>query len=191
MKKILVLAILLVLVAPGFSQVFNTGQTLSTGVFNIGVQPVAIIDGPVRPMLFTHAGVGLKNGIDFSARAGFGRTDYFGGDIEFSIGRFVSLMAGGHKFGNFGTDGALLITFPIRKDIRLTTGIDSDVEFRKVKDKPNTPKNEALTELQPLVWLPVSLEIGLRAHMAFIFETEIGLNPAAYHLIGSGLNFYF
>lgn len=178
MKKNLVILALLFCASSSFSQVFNTGQTLKPGKFSIGVEPGVMVNGNSEFIMFLHGGVGIKKGIDLSVKGGvLGPMDYFGADVEFALPRRMSFAVGAHQFGDFGLDGTFNITFPIRNDTRIFTGIDSDMNFNQDKTRI-------------LLWLPLGVEIGIRKNLNFIFEAEIGLNDPAYHFIGGGLNFY-
>lgn len=179
MKKIIFFVTLLVASLSSFAQVFNTGQTLKPKTFSVGFEPAVLINGNSDFIMFIHGGVGLKKGIDFGLSVGvLGNENYFGGNVEFAIGKMVSIAAGAHNFGNFGLDGTLNVTFPLAKGVRLSSGLDLDVNF---------PENDT----KFLLWLPIGIEVGLRKNMSFIFEAELGLTDPAYNLIGGGLNFYF
>jgi len=178
MRKLLIFLALLAFTSSLFSQVFNTGQTLKPKKVSLGVEPGVMVNGTSEFIMFLHGGVGLKSGIDFSAKVGvLGPENYFGADVEFALPHRMSFAVGAHQFGDFGLDGAFNITFPLRSDTRLFTGLDSDINF-----------NEDKTRI--LLWLPLGIEIGIRKNMNFIFEAEIGLNDPTYHFIGGGLNFY-
>ncbi len=178
MRKIFILSLFLAVAGTSSGQVFTTGQTLKPGAFSLGIEPAVLVNGNADFILFLHGGVGIKKGIDFAARAGvLGSSTYFGGDVEFALPKRMSLTFGAHQFGDFGLDGTWNITFPIKNDIRLTSGIDADINFSE-------------PETQFLLWIPVSLEIGIKKNMSFIFEAEIGLTDPAYHFIGGGFNFY-
>ncbi len=190
MRKILFLSTaLLFLSAMTYGQVFNTGQTLKPKKFSLGVEPSVLINGDSEFMLFLHGGYGLKKGIDFSLKAGFlsDYDEYIGGDLEFALGRYFSVMGGAHHFGNFGLDGAILGTYPIRSDVRISSGFDMDINFA---DKYDDQGEEDGKKAQFIGWIPISLEIGLRKNMSFIFEAEINVTDVGYHFIGGGLNFY-
>lgn len=189
MRKILFLSTaLLFLSTMTYGQVFSTGQTLKPNRWSIGFEPSFILNGDEQFMLFGHAGYGLKNGIDLAMKFGFlGNDEYIGGDVEFALGRYFSLMAGAHSFGAFGLDANILGTYPIRSDVRLSSGFDLDINFI---DDYNEQGEEDGKEAVFIGWIPISLEIGLRRNMAFIFEAEINVTDAGYHFIGGGLNFY-
>lgn len=178
MKKILIPILLVFIATNSYCQVFNTGQTLKPKTFSLGFELGVMINGGSEFILFLHGGYGIKQGIDLSVKAGvLGPTDYIGADIEFALPSRMSLAFGAHNFGDFGLDGSWNITLPIKNDIRLSSGLDLDMNF-------NTDKTRIL------LWLPLSLEVGIRKNMSFIFEAEVGLTDPAYHFIGGGLNFY-
>lgn len=169
------------------AQVFNTGQTLRKGVFSLGVEPTLHINGGADGfILFTHAGYGIKSGMDLGIKAGLGAPNYFGADMEFALGRRSSLAVGAHNFNSFGLDGTFNFVIPINNDTRFFTGLDVDINFIETKDNNGDDK----TEIDMPFWIPIGLEVGLSSDMNLIFESEIGLN-GGYHVIGGGLNFYF
>jgi len=178
MKKCLIILAFLFIASSSYCQVFNTGQTLKPKKFSFGIEPSIIANGSSDFILFLHGGYGIKQGVDFSAKVGvLGPEDYFGADVEFALPHRISFAVGAHQFGDFGLDGNLNITFPIKSDVRLSTGLDMDINF-----------NEDKTRF--LLWLPLSLEIGLRKNLSFIFEAEVALTDPAYNFFGGGLNFY-
>ncbi|MFP4556285.1 MAG: hypothetical protein ACLFNU_05380 [Bacteroidales bacterium] len=178
MKRIGLLLIAALFVSTASSQVFKTGQTLKPKTFSIGIEPAVIINGNADFILFLHGGYGITKGIDIGAKVGvLGGNNYFGADIEFALGRQMSISFGAHDFGSFGLDGTFLATFPIRGDVRVYAGADLDINF---------PGNDVNFPL----WVPVGVEVGIRKSMSFIFEASVGLTQPAYHLIGGGVNFY-
>lgn len=180
MKRTWVFMALLVLATMSNGQVFNTGQTLKAKTFSVGIEPAVLINGGNEFMLFLHGGYGLRKGIDLGVTAGFlGPDNYLGANVEFGLGKNVSIAAGAHSFGSFGLDGTLNLTFGLAKGVRLITGLDADINFPKGGDT------------QFLLWIPVGVDIGLRSKMSFILEAEIGLTDPAYNLIGGGVVFYF
>ena len=187
MKKIFLIIVAIAFTANVQAQVFNTGQTLKQGVFSLGVEPAVLVNGSEDFMLFAHAGYGVKSGVDMGVKYGFGNPHYFGADLEFALGKRVSLSVGAHNFSNFGLDGTLNFVIPIKSDLRLYGGFDTDMNFVKTTNN----EGEESTELQSLFWIPVGLEVGLSNTMSLLFESEIGLNDNAYHLFGGGLSFYF
>ncbi|MCP4354033.1 MAG: hypothetical protein GY793_00100 [Proteobacteria bacterium] len=191
MKKCFVFIVFCAVSLVTFSQVFSTGQTLKQNKWSVGFEPSLIINGDADFILFGHAGYGLKSGIDLAMKIGvLGPNQYFGADVEFGLGKYFSFMAGAHHFGNFGLDANIIGTIPIRSDVRLSSGFDIDMNLIERNDNPNTSEDESGKEGQFIGWIPVSLEIGLRKNMAFIFEVEINVTDAGYHFFGGGLNFY-
>jgi len=188
MKKLIIVAAALLLGLSGYSQVFNTGQTLKKGVFSLGLEPTMHIDGGANGLIFfVHAGYGFKSGIDGNIRFGAGSPSYFGADIEIALARRISVSVGAHNFGEFGLDGTFNAVIPIKRDVRLYTGVDSDIIFG---EKLNNEGEEVLDITIPF-WVPIGVEIGLSKSVNLLFEAEIGLNAPAYHVIGGGVNFYF
>jgi len=179
MKKSLALLMIAFMANTAFCQVFDNGQTLKPKMFSLGVEPGVMVDVNSDFILFLHGGYGIKEGIDLAVKAGvLGQSQYFGGDIEFALPYRMSFAIGAHQMTDFGLDGALNINFPIKNDIRLLTGLDSDVNF-------NSDKTHIL------LWLPLGIEVGIRKNVSFIVEAEVGMTNPAYHFIGGGLNFYF
>jgi len=177
MKKVFfLLAIAITVTSTSHAQVFNTGTTLKKGSFSAGFEPAFLPDAGGF-MLFLHGGYGLKKGIDFGVTLGVLNGEYIGADVEWGLGNYMSIATGFHNWGSFGLDGTLNLTFPIRKDSRIFTGLDVDVNF---------PGDDVSVPL----WIPVGVELGLRSNMAFILEGEIGLTSSAYHLFGGGIVIY-
>jgi hypothetical protein len=175
-KKVLIALFVLITGLSANAQIFNNGQALRPEAISLGIEPVVLNNDF---MLFLHGGIGLSSGVDFGVKAGFlGGTNYFGADIEFAIGNWVSIGGGAHSFGSFGLDGTLLATLPIGNGARISSGLDMDINF---------PGNDA----DFLLWLPIIAEIGLRQGLVFILEAEVALTAPAYHLFGGGLCFYF
>jgi len=186
MRKLqLVLILIISISVSGFSQVFNTGQTLKKKHFRLGLEPTVFIDNSTDFLMFLHGGIHLKKKIDLNVRTGFnnGKT-YFGAEIEYAFSHYISINVGAHNYNNFGLDGLILLTYPLTKSVFLSSGFDSDYNFIKQKDNENL-------KMEFLAWLPINLEIGLRKNLAFVLESEIGITSPAYNIIGGGLNFYF
>ncbi len=158
-------------------QVFHSAKTLKKGAFSVGIEPSMLVNGGSDFYLFLHGGYGIKSGLDLSLKAGLGDANYFGADLEFALAKNISLTVGAHDFFDFGLDGCLLFNIPIKGDVQLISGIDTDIDFA----------NDVLLR----VWVPVGLEIYLKKNMSLLFEAEIGLTDPAYHMFGGGLAFYF
>lgn len=179
MKKLLLIIPIWLFTLTLNAQVFNTSSTLGRGDFSAGFE-LGIHTDPSDFSLFLHGGIGITSGADLGIKLGVlnGNT-YFGGDVEFALGKRFSLSAGAHSWNNFGLDGTALFTFPIVNNARLFTGFDMDILF---------PTDD---DVQIPLWIPLGIEIGIKSNMAFIFEVEISLTDVGSHYIGGGLNFYF
>jgi hypothetical protein len=177
--KRLTLSVLFVAVVVSVSgQVFNTSSTLGRNNFSIGLEPTVHVGGPGDGfMMFFHGGYGIKSGIDLALKLGAGNTTYFGADLEWHLGKIVSLTTGAHNFGNFALDGSLNLAFPLRGGVDIFTGFDMDLIFAD--------------ELMVPLWLPIGVEIGVGRNMSFILEAQVGLTDPAWHVIGGGVAFYF
>jgi hypothetical protein len=179
MKRFIILAFVCALAGTVNAQVFNTSSTLKRGSFSAGFEPGVYAGGGSDFNLFLHGGIGITSGVDLGLKLGvLGGANYFGGDVEFALGKKFSVSAGAHSWGNFGLDGTALYTFDIAKGVDLFLGFDMDIDF---------PEND----VQLGAWIPIGLEIGIKKNMAFIFESSICVTDYGAHWIGGGLNFYF
>jgi hypothetical protein len=187
MKKLFLLIFASFTITGVYGQVFNTGQTLKKGVFSLGIEPALHIDGGANGViLFGHAGYGLKSGLDAGIQLGFGEKNYFGANLEFALSNNISLGVGAHDFGYFGLDGTLNFAIPLRSDIHLYSGLDTDINFIEGTNS----EGESETTMRVPFWIPIGIEVGLSRNTSLLFESEIALNDPAYHVIGGGLNFY-
>jgi hypothetical protein len=185
MKKLLFIPFLLI--SLGLSaQVFNTSSTLKRRSFSVGFEPGVYAGGGSSFALFLHGGVGITSNVDLGLKIGLiDGPEYIGGDVEFDLGKYFSLSAGAHSWGNFGLDATGLFTFPIKSDVHLYTGLDMDIVFEGDDNNENTDDTHI-----PL-WIPIGLEVKMRSNMAFLFEAEINVTDYGRHFFGGGLNFYF
>jgi hypothetical protein len=197
MKKNFLLVVAFLLISSfSFGQLFSTGQTLKPKKWSVGVEPSVLVNGDAEFYLFGHAGYGLKKGIDLGLKVGvlgdYG--EYIGGDVEFGIGRYFSVMGGAHHFGNFGLDANILGTYPIKSDVRISSGFDVDINFVDAVDNNGTPNDTSddkeTVDAVFVGWVPISLEIGLKKNLSFIFETMINVTGDSFHFIGGGVNIY-
>ncbi len=155
------------------AQVFNTGETLKPKTFSLGIEPAYYLDDF---KLFLHGSYGIKKGIDVSMKLGLGGETYFGADVEWALAPRISLATGAHVLGDFGLDGTILFSLPVRKDARVFTGVDMDIVFA---DEVVVP-----------VWIPLGVELGIKNNMSFILEGEIPIIDAD-PILGGGVVFYF
>jgi hypothetical protein len=164
------------------AQVFGTAQTLKSGKFSIGVNPVIYDLGDNEEGIFGHVGLGLSPGLDLGFKLGLGVGDetYLGLDLEWVLRRlspYISISAGAHTWGDIGIDGTFNLTVPLSRQVSLYTGLDMDVVF--ADDDTHIP-----------LWIPVGIDVALRKKMALLIEVEIKVNDEAYNIFGAGLNFY-
>ena len=183
MRRILLTTAMLILAIQSQAQIFGTGQTLSTGKFNLGVMPTAMIySGENEHTLYVQAGYGLTSGIDLALRLNLlDEQNYLGADLEFALKRNVSISTGFHSFNdNFGLDFTGMFTLPLTSTARFTSGLDMDIIFAEGEN------------LAPL-WIPLNFEVDIKRNIAFMLEADIDtrLFDKSYHLISGGLQFYF
>jgi hypothetical protein len=160
------------------AQVFNTAETLKKGSFSLGVEPIVYTDGKNDYYLFAYGGIGLKRGLDFAIKLGLGDETYIGGDVEFALGKIISVSAGAHSWNVFALDGTLLLTLPITLGVSLYSGFDVDI---------NVDEN---TDQSPF-WVPIGLEVSLVRKMSVLFEGGIGVNDHAPNYLGGGISWFF
>lgn len=185
-KKLLTVAVLLVLITSVNAQVFNTASVLKQKKLSLGVEPTIIAEGDNDFILFGHAGLGIAKGIDLGVKLGvFGPgEEYIGADIEFAFHKNFSISGGAHSSGNFGLDGTFLGTIEAGKNIDIYGGADLDINFA---DKDGDGNDEALF----LLWVPVGVEVFIKKKLAFILEGSIAATDDAYNIIGGGVSYYF
>jgi hypothetical protein len=179
MKKILMFVVLICGTMIGKAQIFNTSGILETGEAAIGFEP-SILDsgGSTNFLMFFHAGVGLGKNIDLGAKIGaFGDENFYSGDLEFGIGKNLSLSAGAHHYYDFGFDGTVNVTVPLASETELITGFDMDINFG---DETTIP-----------LWVPIGIRVSVGNGWSIIMETEIELTDVAYHYFGIGMTYGF
>ncbi|MBN2612572.1 MAG: hypothetical protein JXB00_13535 [Bacteroidales bacterium] len=179
MHRIILTTVVCFTVILANAQVFNTAETLKPLKFNLGVAPVYFNN---NFGLYLMGGVGIKSDIDFSLKYAVLETeDYFGADLEWKLlnrkSVDLSLTTGCHNYFDFGLDVSGNVSFNIKSDIAMYTGLDIDINFGD--------------DLYAPFWIPVGVQIGLNRTIAFIFEAEIPLNPSAYPIIDGGFSFRF
>ncbi len=160
------------------AQVFSTAKVLNPLKFSFGLAP-AYYNTSIG--LFLTGDVGIKKGLDFGLRYGvLEGEDYFGADFEWRLlsGKpDLSLTTGCHLWGDVGLDIAGNVSFRLKNDIALYTGLDMDLNFGD--------------ELWVPLWIPVGIDIRLTKNISFLFEAEIPITPDAYPIIDGGFLFNF
>lgn len=189
MKKIILSLVLFfaVAVTSNAQVLFGTAQTLKSGGWSLGINPVVATEGNDNFALFFHGGYGLGRGSDLGLKLGFGwgNEAYVGLDYEKTVlaGKpSVSLAGGAHYFRYFGLDFTPIVTFPI-SNVRITTGLDMDLVFGE----------DAAGEFEMWfpMWLPISLEVYIKKHFSIVFEGNVELTDRAWTTVGGGINIYF
>ena len=165
-----------------FSQVYNSGSTLSPGKFSIGIAPIFFVDEERDVGLYVNAGVGIARRLDFSVKLRVhDQPTYIGGDLEFMILSgmpTISLAAGLHAYNKLGIDGTFNLTIPIRGVASIYGGLDADVEFKD--DHTTFP-----------LWGFIGLEVMARRHLGLIVEIDPAISQDAQNIFGIGLAVYF
>ncbi|MFO7659128.1 MAG: hypothetical protein R6W78_18865 [Bacteroidales bacterium] len=179
MRRLILTTIVSITVLLANAQVFNTAEILKPLKFNLGIAPIYFNN---NLGLFFMGGVGIKSDIDFSLKyAILEYEDYFGADLEWKLlnSKSVdfSLTTGCHNYYDFGLDVSGNVSFNIKRDIAIYTGLDIDINFGNDVYAP--------------FWIPLGVQIGLNRTIAFIFEAEIPINQSAYPIIDGGFSFRF
>ena len=181
MKKLFVIASVVLLTSASYAQVFNTATTLGRGKMAIGVNPaIATGNGNSEFMLIGHFGYGLGGGLDIDGQVGF---NYFnetmiGADIEWTLksgGPAFSIAGGLHLAGDLALDGTMNLSFPLGAPT-LYAGLDLDVIMVDGNPMP--------------VWAVVGLEFGVARRVTILAEGAIGVNDEATTIVSFGFNFY-
>lgn len=170
-----------------FSQVFNTGQTISRRKFNISLAPIVLVSSENNLGLYSQFGIGVARSIDigFNLRIAQEESPVFGADIEFALLRntpALSLTGGAHVFRNgVGIDAAINLTFVIRKIVSLYGGLNFDVDFHG-EDDTHLP-----------LWGFFGIDVMVRRNLGFILEVDLDVldDPRTPHIFGAGISVYF
>ncbi|MFN8257884.1 MAG: hypothetical protein U0W24_19460 [Bacteroidales bacterium] len=188
MRKLgLILVLMVLMVGSSKAQVlFSGAETLKTGAWSIGLNPVYGDRGDGDFAMFFHGGYGIGKNSDLGLKLGFGWSQaYVGLDYERTLlaGKpSVSLFGGAHYWNDFGLDLGSKVTFPIG-NVRITSGLDLDINFGE-------DANNDLEIYAPL-WLPISMEIFLKKQVSLVFEGNIKLTSTSFTTVGGGVNIYF
>ncbi len=174
MKKIIYIVVFLSMGYSLNAQVFSSGKLLRKGGASFGIEPAYFTSSNTH--LFVHGDVRVKRGMALSLRLGAGKTNYLGGAIDWQLGNIFYLTTGVHDFGGLALDGTIKANLPIRSDVGLFFGLDSDIMLEN---------NSNLA-----FWVPLGTEIDLKKWLSLIFETEIAIGNNASHIIAGGLNIY-
>ena len=161
------------------AQVFNTAEILKPLKFSAGIAPIYYNE---NFGLLLMAEAGIKQDIDFNLRYSILEyEDYFGADLEWKLmdknSLAFSFTTGCHVYYDFGLDVSGNLSYQLRDDIALYTGVDIDLNFGNDLYVPS--------------WIPVGIEINLNHTIAFLFEAELPITNHANAIIDGGFSFRF
>lgn len=182
------LAVLILLIATGGAmnaQVLNTAGTLSPGQYRLAVAPLIFNGaGENDGALHLQAGAGLAPGLDGDVTIGLSRPGgdtYLGLELEWLLSPTWPRLAatfGVHSQRNAGLDGALNLTIPAGRSVRIYGALDADLEFR-----------DGENDLQ--AWGVVGADVPVAPRSALAFEAAFGLGAGDPDIIGVCLAWYF
>ena len=165
----------------GATSVFSTATVLRPGTFSLSGETMVRID-PYDFGVLGHLGFGLAPGFELHAKGGYtGSEAYYGGEMKVmlhdggQVATTTSVIAGAHYAGNFGLDGTLLASWPLRT-VDAYAGLDADVNFA-----------------EPKTTVPVNLVLGLQAafRAKIMVIAELGVNlHENQNFVSWGLTFY-
>ena len=171
------------------SQVVNYAKTLPERAFSVGITPAYHIDRNV--ILFDaggasfamNGGYGLLYSLDLNARYVYfvNGTDYIGIDMQYLLHEarqsYFSVIAGLHKWDNFGLDLTGLFTYAPRYFLNLSMGLDFDLSFA--------------TEVNPRFWVPLNVGFNINELMFVYAEYNLPVSERSWGIVALGINFVF
>jgi hypothetical protein len=189
-RLLLISATLLIFISTLVSgQVVNFAKTLPERAFSVGITPAYHFDYNVilfdagGPAIGVNAGYGLQYPLDFNARYiyFFNGADYFGLDLQYLLHEarysYFSVIAGLHRWEEYGFDLTGLYTYSPRYFLNLSVGLDMDLSFA--------------TEINPRFWLPVNVGLNIN-EMTFLYaEFNLPVSERAWSIVALGATFIF
>ncbi len=168
-------------------QVVTYAKTLPERAFSAGLSPAYHIDRNV--ILFdagggsftANAGYGLLYSLDLNARYVYfmNGTDYIGIDMQYLLHEarhsYFSVIAGLHKWDEFGFDLTGLFTYTPRYLVNFSVGLDMDLSFA--------------TDINPRFWLPVNVGLNLNEQIFVYAEYNLRVSERAWDIVALGVNF--
>ena len=168
-------------------QVVNFAKTLPERAFSVGLTPAYHIDRNVilfdagGPAIGLSGGYGLQYSIDINAKYIYflnGR-DYFGVDLQYLLHEarysYFSVIAGLHRWDEYGFDLTGLYTYAPRYFMNLSVGLDIDVSFT--------------TEMNPRFWVPVNVGFNVNEMMFIYAEYNLPVSERSWDIVALGINF--
>ena len=186
MKRLILLILITVPVLVS-GQVVNYAKTLPERAFSVGLSPAYHIDRNV--ILFDAGGMsyalsggyGVQYSIDLNARYVYymNGADYIGVDIQYLLHEarqsYFSVIAGLHKWDEFGFDLTGLFTYAPRYFFNLSVGLDMDLSFA--------------TELNSRFWLPLNVGFNANEQIFVYLEYDLPVSERAWGIAALGINF--
>lgn len=168
-------------------QVVNFAKTLPERAFSVGITPAYHIDRNV--ILFDaggaafalNGGYGLQYSIDVNARYVYfmNGPDYIGIDMQYLLHEarqtYFSVIAGLHKWDQFGFDLTGLYTYSPRYFLNLSVGLDMDLSFATV--------------VNPRFWVPVNVGLNVNEKMFVYVEYNLPVSERSWDIVALGVNF--
>ena len=168
-------------------QVVNYAKTIPQRSFNIGIAPVYNIDKDVilfdagGMSFYANAGYGLQYSLDLNLKYGYfvNGTDYVSVDMQYllyeSRQSYFSIIAGLHRWNEFGFDLTGLYTYSLRYWANFSVGLDIDVDFA--------------TDLNPRFWVPLNIGFNANELMFIYLEYNLPVSERAWDIVALGANF--
>lgn len=186
MKRLLFL-LLLVMPVMASAQVVTFAKTLPERAFSVGLTPAYHVDRNV--ILFDaggasfalNAGYGIQYSIDVNARYVYfmNGTDFIGIDLQYLLHEarysYFSVIAGLHKWDQFGFDLTGLFTYSPRYFLNLSVGLDFDLSFA--------------TEVNPRFWIPLNVGLNLNELIFVYAEYNLPISERSWDIVALGINF--
>jgi hypothetical protein len=168
-------------------QVVNYAKTLPQRSFSAGLAPSYHIDRDVilfdagGMAYFVNAGYGVQYSIDVNLKYGYfvNGTDYISADIQYLLHEtrqsYFSVIAGLHRWDQYGFDLTGLYTFALRYWFNLSVGVDMDLDFA--------------SDVNPRFWVPLNMGFNANDVMFIYLEYDLPVSERAWGIVALGTNF--
>ena len=186
MKRFLLLFLLLIPILAS-AQVVNFAKTLPERAFSVGLasayhsdQNVVYFDAGGASLALS-GGYGIQYALDINARYiyFFNGSDYIGVDLQYLIHEtrqsYFSVIAGLHKWDEFGFDLTGLYTYSPRYYLNLSVGLDMDLSFA--------------TEVNPRFWIPLNVGFNVNEMLFLYAEYNLPVSERSWGIVALGGNF--
>jgi len=185
-KKLFLLSLVIWSVAVS-GQVVNFAKTLPQRSFSVGLASSYHIDNDVilfdagGMAYFVNAGYGLQYSIDLNLKYGYfvNGTDYMSVDMQYLLHEsrqsYFSVIAGLHRWDEYGFDLTGLYTFAFRYWLNFSAGVDMDLDFA--------------TDVNPRFWVPLNVGFIANEVMFVYLEYNLPVSERAWDIVALGINF--